>query len=176
MTIFTIGHSTRSLDEVMALLRANDVTILCDVRSFPGSRRYPQWNKESLQVSMPDGMQYVHLRSLGGRRKALPDSTNDAWRNVSFRGYADYMQTDEFKTGLDALLTLCTSGTVAIMCSEAVPWRCHRSMLTDALMARSIDVQDIISSPVPKLASMTSFAHVLADGRVTYPAQTMTLC
>lgn len=173
--LYTIGHSTRDLDEVIELLKANEITVLCDVRSYPGSRRYPHWNKEALTGSMPDGIRYVHLRSLGGRRKALPDSRNDAWRNVSFRGYADHMQTDEFKSGLDDLLELHSTETVAIMCSEAVPWRCHRSMITDALLAQGIEVHNIISTPRATLANMTPFARVQADGRIIYPVQEQAL-
>lgn len=173
--LYTVGHSTRSLDELVDLLRANDVTVLCDVRSYPGSRRLPHWNKEALLHTMPDSIRYVHLRSLGGRRRALPDSRNDGWRNVSFRGYADYMQTGEFKSGLDELLDLHATETVAIMCSEAVPWRCHRSMISDALIALGVEVQNIISTPQPKPANMTTFAKVQGDGRIIYPAQDQTL-
>lgn len=172
MTVYTVGHSTRTLAEVEALLRANDITILCDIRSYPGSRHVPQWNKESLELSMPVDIRYVHQRGLGGRRKALPveNSVNTAWRNASFRGYADYMQTVEFRNNLEILVQVQKNSNVAIMCSEAVPWRCHRSLVTDALLVRDVDVYDIISKPEPTLAKLTKFAHV--DGTdITYPGE-----
>ena len=126
--IWTIGHSTRPIEEFIALLRSAKLDVLIDVRSFPGSRRYPQFNKENLREAVPAaGVDYLHMPELGGRRKTRPDSHNLAWRNESFRGYADYMETATFREGIERLLQIAQERRVAIMCSEAVWWRCHRA-------------------------------------------------
>lgn len=175
-TIYTIGHSTRSLAEVLAMLRANGVDLLCDIRSYPSSKRCPQWNQAEIVAAMPSDIGYVHLLALGGRRRALPisESPNGAWRNESFRGYADYMQTPAFDHGLGVLLQLAKEGTVAIACSEAVFWRCHRSMVTDALIAHHMEVGHIMSLTSTVAASIHDFA-VVSEGRVTYPAAPLAL-
>jgi uncharacterized protein (DUF488 family) len=129
-TIWTIGHSTRSIEEFIELLQAFQIKILADIRSYPGSRRYPQFNKENLRESLHAiGIEYMHIPALGGRRKALPDSINTEWENKAFRGYADYMQTDEFKNGIKELEQLALKQPTVYMCSEAVWWRCHRSLV-----------------------------------------------
>lgn len=167
--LFTIGHSTRTLDEFVQLLKENDVDLVADVRAAPGSRRLPHFAKAALAVELPlVGIGYVHLPELGGFRKAKSDSVNIGWRNPSFRGYADYMQTDAFEVGLEHLVSLARQHALAIMCSEAVPWRCHRSLIADALTARRIEVREIIGPEQPRLHSMTPFARIRAD-RVDYP-------
>lgn len=169
MTLFTIGHSTRTLDDFVRLLKANNVDLVADVRSVPGSRRFPHFAKAALAAALPlSGIGYVHVPDLGGLRKPASDSINTGWRNLSFRGYADYMQTDAFERGLEDLLALAARYTVAIMCAEAVPWRCHRSLIADALTARGVEVLEIIGPGHPRLHSMTPFARVRAD-RVDYP-------
>ena len=146
-TIYTIGHSTRSLEDFIALLRAFSIEMLADVRSYPGSRRFPHFNKENLIKELPlNNINYVHLASLGGRRKSLVHSKNSAWKNVAFRGYADYMETDEFKKAIEELKGIACKYQVAIMCSEAVWWRCHRSMIADYLKAEGWKVLHIINN------------------------------
>jgi uncharacterized protein (DUF488 family) len=170
MIIYTIGHSTRSLDEFVALLRREGVTQLVDVRTFPGSRRYPHFDRETLAPALEaHGIAYVHMPELGGRRRPRPDSPNGAWRNSGFRGYADYMGTPEFAKGLDALIARSVAVPTAIMCAEAVPWRCHRSLIADALVARGIEVRHIMESTAEP-HRLTRFA-VVRDGRVTYPPE-----
>lgn len=171
MRVFTIGHSTRPFDEVMAMLRDNSVDILVDVRSLPGSRRYPQWDREQLETSMPGDIDYTWLPALGGRRYTPVGaaSENDGWRVKAFRDYADYMATDEFRLGLDELLALARDGTPAIMCSEAVPWRCHRRLITDALLVRGVEVSHIMGPTSVPPAETTEFLVVDGD-RLTYPA------
>jgi 3-methyladenine DNA glycosylase/8-oxoguanine DNA glycosylase len=167
--VYTIGHSTRALDELVALLAASGVEVLADVRTVPRSRRNPQFNSDALRASLAArGIRYEHLAKLGGLRHARKDSQNTAWRNASFRGYADYMQTPDFEAGLDALHELTRDGVVAMMCAEAVPWRCHRSLVADALSVRGADVRHIVGPAAPHAHRLTSFARV--DGeRVTYP-------
>src|SRR6185369_14353784 len=132
--IFTVGHSTRSFEELLAILRAHGVKRLIDVRTIPRSRHNPQFNRETFSKALHNrGFSYRHMKALGGLRRARPDSTNTGWRNASFRGFADYMQTSSFKEALDALIELATQKRTAIMCAEAVPWRCHRSLIADAL-------------------------------------------
>src|SRR5689334_2724993 len=132
--IWTVGHSTRSGDEFIEILRAQAIEVLVDVRTYPGSRRYPQFNRAALAESLAAvGIRYLHEPRLGGRRRARPDSHNTAWRNEQFRGYADHMETDEFKNGVRALLELAANARVAVMCAEAVWWRCHRSLIADYL-------------------------------------------
>lgn len=168
--IYALGHSTRSFAELVELLRHSGVVTLVDVRRFPRSRTNPQFNRETLAHTLPtEGIRYVHLPRLGGRRPSAGlASPNTAWRNLGFRGYADYMQTEEFAAGLDELLALAASGPVAIMCAEAVPWRCHRSLIADALFARGIVVQHIQNEHRATPHQITPFARV-TDGRVTYP-------
>ena len=144
--IFTIGHSTRPLDEFIALLNAHAVSCLTDVRTVPRSRHNPQYNMESLGASMSKvGVRYAHVPELGGFRRAKPDSPNGGWRNASFRGYADYMQRKPFLQHLDALVEWSRTERVALMCAEAVPWRCHRSLIADALVVRGLRVDEIVT-------------------------------
>jgi uncharacterized protein (DUF488 family) len=171
LTVLTIGHSTHTLEEFVALLKAHDVARLVDVRTIPKSRRVPQFNSESLAKDLPaQGIDYLHLKSLGGLRHPAKDSVNTGWKNASFRGYADYMATDEFQQGIDRLLELASAKRSAIMCAEAVPWRCHRSLIGDALVARGVKVQDIFSAKVSRLHVLTPFAKVNAL-EITYPAE-----
>lgn len=171
-TVFTIGHSTHSIDEFVAMLSANGVNQLVDVRTVAGSRHNPQFGEHALARSLSDqGIAYQRMENLGGLRYTPVGevSENGAWRNKSFRSYADYMQTAAFAEGINDLLTLAMDRTIAIMCAEAVPWRCHRSLIADALLARHNEVHDIMSRTSTKPHSMTSFAAV--DGpRVWYPA------
>jgi uncharacterized protein (DUF488 family) len=167
--LYTIGHSTRTLDELVALLRAFEVKCLVDVRTIPRSRHNPQFNGDTLGAALRSRrLRYARVAELGGLRRARKDSPNSAWRNASFRGYADYMQTEEFEQGLEELHALAEKGAVALMCAEAVPWRCHRSLIADALTARGARVEHITSAKRANPHRMTSFAKV--DGmRVTYP-------
>jgi DNA-3-methyladenine glycosylase II len=168
--VYTVGHSTRTLDELVTLLRAFEVTVLADIRTIPRSRHNPQFNRDVLGSKLrARRIRYVHLAQLGGLRRARKDSPNGAWRNASFRGFADYMLTEEFETGLAELHALAREQTVALMCAEAVPWRCHRSLVADALMARGAHVADISSARRATPHRMTSFA-VVKNRRVTYPA------
>ena len=170
MTIYTIGHSTRPLDDFIALLERSRIERLIDVRAFPGSRRHPQFNRESLAEALPEhGIAYLHRPSLGGRLRPRPDAPPSAWRNEGFRGYADYMRTDAFHRALDELVALGANRRTAIMCSEAVPLRCHRSLISDALTARGIDVEHILDSGV-SAHTLTSFA-VVHDREVSYPPE-----
>lgn len=144
--IYTIGHSTRTFEEFLELLKINDIEVLIDIRSLPGSRKFPQFDKENLGTSLPEaGIKYQHFLSLGGRRKVKKDSKNTRWRNDSFRGYADYMETEEFKEAIQSLEKIAHRKTVCYMCAEAVWWRCHRSMVSDYLKARGWKVLHILS-------------------------------
>lgn len=169
MTIYTIGHSTRPLDEFIGILKHYGIELLADVRSLPGSRHMPEYNRETLGPSLEKaGIQYAYLGILGGRRRAKKDSPNGGWKNASFRGYADYMQTADFETGIAELMDMANERTTAIMCAEAVPWRCHRSMIGDALIARGVTVIDIFDAKTSKEETLTPFAKV--DGTdITYP-------
>jgi uncharacterized protein (DUF488 family) len=170
--IFTIGHSTRPIEEFVELLRANGVAQLIDVRSVPRSRMNPQYNRDTLPNSLaPAGIDYLHMPELGGLRHPRPDSPNGAWRNDSFRGYADYMQTPEFAAAVEKLIELGQDKQTAIMCAEAVPWRCHRSLVSDALKARGVEVEDIISGRGRQPHKFTPFARVEGT-RVWYPGLT----
>jgi uncharacterized protein (DUF488 family) len=166
----TIGHSTRDFDDVVSMLRNNTVTQLVDVRSFPSSRKFPQWNRQNIQSALPPDIGYQWIPTLGGRRHTAAGvpSPNGAWRVKAFRDYADYMSSDAFQAGLDELVQLTAGSSPAIMCSEAVPWRCHRRLITDALIVRGVTVCHIMSSTVTQPAELTPFAHV-EDGRITYP-------
>jgi uncharacterized protein (DUF488 family) len=168
--IFTIGHSTRSLDELVTLLRAHGVTQLADVRAIPKSRRHPHVARDALAQSLPPlGIGYRHFRALGGLRRPRPDSRNTAWQNDSFRGYADYMQTAEFERAITDLVDWSADGPTAMMCAEALWWRCHRQLIADALVVRGIDVCHIMTSHSAPPHALTSFARVDAAGGVTYP-------
>ena len=163
MHIYTIGHSTRTLDELISLLREHDIQRLADVRRYPGSRRYPHFSRESLEKSLP--IEYVHAPALGGRRKPLPESPNTAWRNEQFRGYADYMSTREFTEALDTLLG--SDLRTAIMCAEAVPWRCHRNLVADELTRRGHEVIHIIGPGSAQQHEMNKLASV-EGGHLVY--------
>ena len=166
--ILTVGHSTRTIGEFVDLLRAYEIAILVDVRHFPGSRRFPQFQKQALQQSLASAqIHYEHLVQLGGRRPVRPDSQNLVWRNASFRGYADYMETQPFRTAVDRLLEITRAGRTAIMCSEAVWWRCHRSMIADYLKAMGVQVLHILSLTRVQEHPYTSAAR-LVDGRLSY--------
>jgi uncharacterized protein (DUF488 family) len=168
--ILTIGHSTRTWEEFLVLLRAHRVERVIDVRSIPRSRHNPQFNREILSKKLRAArIGYVHLRKLGGLRRARRDSLNMGWRNSSFRGYADYMQTREFEAGLDRLMKLAGQKRGVMMCAEAVPWRCHRSLIADALTVRGIRVEDILTIKRTQAHSLTPFARVQCH-RITYPA------
>ncbi|NLG08914.1 MAG: DUF488 domain-containing protein [Deinococcales bacterium] len=170
-TVYTIGHSTRTLEELVGLLEAHGVRRLVDVRTVPRSHRYPHFARESLTETLPAaGIEYRWCRELGGLRRPRKDSPNAAWRNGSFRGFADHMQTAEFAAAVEALVELARDGALAIMCSEAVPWRCHRSLIADALLVRDVRVLDIMSPTKATPHTLTPFARV--DGtRVTYPPE-----
>ena len=166
--VWTIGHSTHTLDEFVAMLHSFEIDIVVDVRSYPGSRKFPQFNKETLEVSLPEnGIEYIHLRKLGGRRKVDPESKNTSWRHAAFRGYADYMETDSFAEGMEELITIALQQRVAYMCSEAVWWRCHRSMISDYLKASGWDVQHIMAVDKASEHPYTQPARIV-DGELTY--------
>jgi uncharacterized protein (DUF488 family) len=170
--ICTIGHSNRPLDVFVDLLRQNGIRHVLDVRTVPRSRHNPQYNRETLPDSLsPLGIAYTHLPGLGGLRRARPDSINTGWRNASFRGYADHMQTPEFAADVERVVALATSHCCALMCAEAVPWRCHRSLIGDALLVRGVAVEDIIGANARTPHVLTSFAHVVGT-TVTYPTVT----
>ncbi|EAR23112.1 DUF488 domain-containing protein [Nitrococcus mobilis] len=169
--LYTIGHTTRTLDELLALLRAFGIDVLADIRTIPRSRHNPQFNGDTLPSALrPRGIHYAHLPQLGGLRRTHKDSPNTAWRNKSFRGFADYMLTADFVTGLAELHALLAQGTVALMCAEAVPWRCHRSLVADALTARGAQIEHIIGGSRSTPHRLTSFAKV-RGARVTYPGK-----
>ncbi len=167
-TVLTIGHSTRGTEEFLSLLLANHVTVLADVRTIPRSLHNPQFEEGSLKAALASaGIDYVRLPGLGGLRRPLRDSPNKGWRNASFRGFADYMLTEEFQKALAELVGLATARRTAIMCAEAVPWRCHRSLIADALTIRGMRVEHIIGSGPPRPHSLTKFA-VVSEGRLLY--------
>jgi uncharacterized protein (DUF488 family) len=169
--VFTIGHSTHPLDEFVGLLRAHGVTRVVDVRTVPRSFHNPQFNKTSLPRSFKRaGLGYVHMPGLGGLRHAKRDSINMGWRNASFRGYADYMQTAAFEESLNKLIQLANQDRIALMCAEAVPWRCHRSLIADALLIRGIRTEDIMTSSRSPVHTLTPFAEV-RGALLTYPAE-----
>ncbi|HWM53056.1 MAG TPA: DUF488 domain-containing protein [Thermoplasmata archaeon] len=169
-TIWTIGHSTRSLEEFVALLGERRIQFLADVRHFPTSQRVPWTAKASLAKALLDrGIDYEHFEDLGGFRKARADSVNTAWRTAGFRGYADYMASTEFTVALNRLMAVAKERRTAIMCAEAVPWKCHRSLLADALVVRGLRVIHVLSSGKTQDHRLTPFARV-RGGRITYPA------
>jgi len=169
--IWTIGHSTRKIDIFLSLLQENAIKLVADVRMFPGSKRYPQFGREALAKSLGErGIRYEHFPELGGRRKAKPDSKNTAWRNESFRGYADYMETEDFSNGIARLVDLADqSGPTAIMCAEAVWWRCHRSLISDYLKARGIEVIHMLNEKKTEPHLFTSAAAIV-NGVLSYKA------
>jgi uncharacterized protein (DUF488 family) len=171
LTIFTIGHSTRLIEPFIEMLQSSGVKQLLDIRTIPKSRRNPQFNSDSLAVSLRAAhIRYIHLKELGGLRHPRRDSINLAWRNASFRGYADYMQTPEFEAALARAIELAQARPTALMCAEAVPWRCHRSLVADALVVRGIRVLEIVSSAEPKEHKLAPFARVRGT-HITYPAE-----
>ena len=167
--VFTIGHSTRTLEELIAILHRYQIARLADVRTVPRSARNPQFNHDTLPAALAAaGIAYEHFPELGGFRRPRPDSPNDGWRNDSFRGFADYMLTDEFRAGLAKLLAAARLARTAVMCAEAVPWRCHRSLIADALTAQGVPVEDIFDAGHSRRHPLTPFARV-RGGEVTYP-------
>ena len=172
MTVmYTIGHSNRSIDDFLQLLRDNGIELLVDIRTIPKSRNNPQFGQDQLPGSLERaGIDYRHMADLGGLRKTSSESENTGWRNTSFRGYADYMQTEQFRHAVEELIDMAKQRSTAIMCAEALPWRCHRSLVGDALLVRDIDVADIIGTGSPRPHKLTPFAVV--DGTtVTYPPE-----
>ncbi|HET6454973.1 MAG TPA: DUF488 domain-containing protein, partial [Armatimonadota bacterium] len=171
MTIWTIGHSTRGIDDFIEVLRAYGIEMLVDVRTVPRSRANPQFNKDELSGALTKhGIKYVHEKSLGGLRHPKPDSPNTGWHNESFRGFADYMQTREFSQAIDRLMETASAKQTAIMCAEMLPWRCHRSLIADALMARGGEVVEIFDKEKSRLHEMTPFAVVEWES-IVYPEQ-----
>lgn len=170
LRVFTIGHSTRGFEDVVAMLHSNGVTTLVDVRSYPSSRKFPQWNQDAIVEALPADIGYEWIQDLGGRRHTPAGvvSPNGAWRVKAFRDYADYMGTEQFAAGLTELLRIAKTSVPAIMCSEAVPWRCHRRLITDALIVAGVEVFDIMSASSTRQAVVDSFARV-HDGQITYP-------
>jgi uncharacterized protein (DUF488 family) len=169
--VLTVGHSARTLDDFLDLLEAQRVKQLIDVRKLPGSTAHPQFNQEELSAALKRiGIGYLHLPALGGRRRPGADSPNGGWRNRSFQGYADYMQTEEFDAGLDSVIASAAKRRIALMCAEAVPWRCHRSLIADALVVRGIPVEHILSPTRRRPHTLHSFARVNGT-QVTYPPE-----
>ncbi|MGH9558661.1 MAG: DUF488 family protein [Bryobacteraceae bacterium] len=162
--ILTVGHSTHPIEEFIRILHAHGVDQIADVRTIPKSRRNPQFAQDALEKSLASaGIGYVHLPGLGGLRHPRKDSINTAWRNASFRGYADYMQTPQFREALGELIEIAERRCTAIMCAEAVPWRCHRSLIGDALIARGVEVEDIFSATSIKPHMLTRFAKIQGE-------------
>lgn len=167
--VLTVGHSTRALDEFISLLQAHSVTMVVDIRTVPRSKHNPQFNKETLPGNLRTAdIGYTHIPGLGGLRHARKDSSNMGWHNLSFRGFADYMQTEEFEKNLEKLIRLAKSGQIALMCAEALPWRCHRSLIADALLVRDIRVEHIMNMKSRSSHTLTSFAHFNGI-LITYP-------
>jgi uncharacterized protein (DUF488 family) len=166
---YTVGHSTRTLAEFINIIKSYNITLVVDVRTVPHSRHNPQFNKEALPDSLKAaGIKYIHMPELGGLRRPRPDSVNLAWENKGFQGYADYMQTKEFAENLLKLATLIRENCLAVMCAEAVPWRCHRNLLSDALTVRGIKVKHILTETSVSNHELTPFAHVEGT-KITYP-------
>jgi uncharacterized protein (DUF488 family) len=169
LRVYTIGHSTRTLAEFIDLIKTYDVTLIVDVRTVPHSRHNPQFNKEPLpETFKAEGIKYLHVPDLGGFRRPHPDSPNLAWKNKTFRGYADYMQTREFTENLLKIVALAKENCVAVMCAEAMPWRCHRSLIADALSVRHIKVKHILNANNSTNHELTPWACVQGT-RITYP-------
>jgi uncharacterized protein (DUF488 family) len=168
--VYTIGHSTRSTDELLQLLREHGVTCLVDVRRFPSSKRHPHFGGEALAASLgAAGNGYSHEPDMGGYRKPRSDSPNTAWRSAGFQAYADHMDTEEFRAALDRLIERAGRGSTAIMCAEATPWRCHRRLISDALVARGHEVIHVLGSAKVETHALNPDAQALADGRLVYP-------
>ena len=168
LTVWTIGHSTLDLDEFIGVLNENEIQVVADVRSFPGSRKFPHFNAGELAKSLPErGIEYVPFKILGGRRKVRPDSPHTVWRHEAFRGYADYMNTETFRKGIEDLLALAENKRTAIMCSESVWWRCHRSMIADYLKSIGIVIEHIIALGKTEEHPYTSAASIV-NGRLVY--------
>lgn len=171
MQLWTVGHSNRSIEQFIELLTAQNIQLLADVRRFPGSRRLPHFGQENLSKSLASiGIDYVHFPELGGRRKALPNSPNSAWRNEAFRGYADFMMTSEFRAGIDRLLKFAREKRTAIMCAEALWWQCHRSLIADYLKAAGHTVINILAPNKIEEHPFTSAARIV-NGKLTYAAE-----
>jgi uncharacterized protein (DUF488 family) len=168
--VLTIGHSTRTLEDFIRILKAHGVLLVIDIRTVPRSRHNPQFNRDSLPEALrAEGIDCMHMRGLGGLRHPRADSSNRGWRNASFRGFADYMQTPEFEVNLEALIAMAAQMRIALMCAEVLPWRCHRSLIADALTVRGVRVEHILTEEGRRPHTVTPFARV--DGtRVTYPA------
>jgi uncharacterized protein (DUF488 family) len=170
-TVWTIGHSKRSLEDFVQLLTAHRINLLVDVRTMPRSRHNPQFNRETLPEALEEaGVDYVHLPNLGGLRRKRPDSPNGGWRNDSFQGFADYMLTPEFEAGLEEVLDRAGGARACLMCAEAVPWRCHRSLIADALAVRGVDVEHIMSESRAQRHAVHDWARV-EGARITYPPE-----
>jgi uncharacterized protein (DUF488 family) len=174
MRIWTIGHSTRTVDEFISLLEENEIKLLADVRAWPGSKRYPHFNKDALSESLnAQEIRYEHFPELGGKRKSKPDSHNNAWRNASFRGYADYMETEQFQKGIERLLDVAANaGPTAIMCAEAVWWRCHRSLVADYLKVRGVEVLHVLGANKVDPHPYTPVARIV-NGELSYGADSL---
>jgi uncharacterized protein (DUF488 family) len=167
--VYTIGHSTRTIGDFIEILRAYDIEDVVDVRTIPRSRHNPQFNKDLLPGPLEAArIAYCHMPELGGLRDPVPNSVNNAWRNLSFRGYADYMQTKEFQSALEELVSLSEVRKIVLMCAESVPWRCHRSLIADALLVRKIETIDIFSEAKSKKHILTPWAKVRGK-KITYP-------
>lgn len=172
MIIYTIGHSTRTIENFLAILSSFEIETVADVRTIARSRHNPQYNETELSISLSGkGISYVRLKELGGLRHTTKASINIGWSNPSFRGYADYMQSSEFIIGIDRLIQIANGKRTCIMCAEAVPWRCHRSLIGDALIVRNISVEDILSEQKSRSHNLTQFARVEYT-TITYPAPT----
>jgi uncharacterized protein (DUF488 family) len=172
--IFTIGHSNREFEDFSGLLKKNKIELLADVRSLPGSKYVPKFNQENLEKELPKKkIAYEYFKDLGGRRKALPEkeSKNIGWKNKSFRAYADYMQTEEFVNALEELIKIIEQKRTTIMCAEAVPWRCHRNLISDALFVRGFSVREIISKNSVRDHKVTPFAKISGE-KIIYPPET----
>lgn len=169
-TIFTIGHSNRTIEVFIDLLKQHEINFVIDVRSIPKSKHNPQFNERDLFHSLDEvNILYMHDLNLGGLRRPKPDSINNAWKNASFRGFADYMQTDSFKSALESIISLTHNNIAAVMCAEAVPWRCHRWLISDALCARGVWVEHIMNSSATRRHELTAFARI-SRMEITYPA------
>lgn len=170
-TLYTIGHSTHPIEEFLQILQAHGIQALVDVRSIPKSRHCPQFNAEALGPALEtSGISYFLMKKLGGRRSTRKSSMNTGWRNASFRGYADYMATEAFAEGLSELIVIAAARKAVVMCAEAVPWRCHRSMIADAMIVRGWEVRDILSAALPAEHHLTPFLRFV-DGLITYPPE-----
>ena len=167
-TIFTIGHSTQTLEEFISMLKSFEIEVLADIRRYPGSRKFPQFNKDNLEISMPENnIEYIHIEELGGRRKVQPNSRNTSWRLDSFKGYADYMETEEFKNAIQKLEKIAEKKRVAFMCSEAVWWSCHRSLVSDYLKNEGWNVQHIMGIGKSTEHPYTKPARIV-NGKLVY--------